>query len=486
LSGPSRRELLGGLAGLGLLSAAPAPPSTTLPRLAGSKGISADIALFQRAYETLHPGLWRYQTPGEWADRIARLSREATAATTPQAFWTAFARATAGVRCGHSYVNPYNQEGAWETFVATSRTRLPFSFRWINREMVVLERAPAHLALVPGARVSTLATEADVSLIRRMLPLARADGHNEAKALMNMSVPGTPGQIDNFDLMWLADVPEGGPVRLLVEAPRAEPALIDVPLLSQAEVRPPSEPRDAAPGWTVRHEGDATILTMPGWALYNSSWDWKAFIDSSVDDAIARGSTRLVVDLRGNEGGLDCGDWLIARLVDRPFAMPGWERRVRFRTVPADLIPHLDTWDRSFDRLGVDARGPDSQGFYTLPPSGREAIAPRGKCFAGRLFVLTDPDNSSATFGFAQAVQSGGLGQLVGEPTGGNQRGINGGAFYFFRLPESGLEVDLPLIGTFPPRPAPDAGLLPDIPAPTTRASLFTGRDPAMEAALKA
>lgn len=482
----ARRALLGGIAGLGLAANAPAPRQAALPRLPGRTGIAADVALFQRAYETLHPGLYRYQTPGEWADRIARLRQEAMAAATPQAFWTAFARATAAVRCGHSYVNPYNQQEAWEAFVTESRTRLPFAFRWINREMVVLAPSTVHPALVPGARVSTLAGEADGSLIARMLPLARADGHNEAKALMNMSATGTPGQIDSFDIMWARHLPEGGPMRLLVEAPRAEPVLIDLPLRTQAQARPPQPARDVSPGWSVRHQGDATLLTMPGWALYNSSWDWKGFIDSSIDAAIERGSARLVVDLRGNEGGLDCGDWLIARLVERPFALPTWQRRVRFRAVPADLLPHLDTWDRSFDRLGEDASGPDAQGFYQLPPSGRESIAPRGRRFGGRLFVLTDPDNSSATFTFAQAVQSGGLGQLVGEPTGGNQRGINGGAFFFLRLPESGLEVDLPLIGTFPLRPAPDAGLLPDIAAPTTRASLFAGRDPALEAALKA
>ena len=49
---------------------------------------------------------------------------------------------------------------------------------------------------------------------------------------------------------------------------------------------------------------------------------------------------------------------------------------------------------------------------------------------------------------------------LVGQPTGGNQRGITGGAFFFLRLPNSKIEVDVPLIGQYPATEQPDGGLL--------------------------
>ncbi|WP_295191670.1 S41 family peptidase [uncultured Brevundimonas sp.] len=97
---------------------------------------------------------------------------------------------------------------------------------------------------------------------------------------------------------------------------------------------------------------------------------------------------------------------------------------------------------------------------------------------------MIGPQNSSATFGFAQMVQRERLGALVGETTGGNRRGINGGAFYFLRLPATGFEVDLPLIGTFHQKPQPDTGIQPDISIPRTAEAIARGRDPVMEAAL--
>ncbi len=62
-------------------------------------------------------------------------------------------------------------------------------------------------------------------------------------------------------------------------------------------------------------------------------------------------------------------------------------------------------------------------------------------------------------------------------PTGGNQRGINGGGFFFVRLPISGLEADLPLVGFFPDGPRPDRGLHPDVRIDPTADDIAAGYD---------
>ncbi len=86
-------------------------------------------------------------------------------------------------------------------------------------------------------------------------------------------------------------------------------------------------------------------------------------------------------------------------------------------------------------------------------------------------------------FQFAYDIQRNHLGTLIGSPTGGNLRGINGGAFFFVRLPHSHIEVDLPLIGTFPDEPTPDRGLEPDIRVDQTIESITRGQDLVLRAA---
>ena len=99
--------------------------------------------------------------------------------------------------------------------------------------------------------------------------------------------------------------------------------------------------------------------------------------------------------------------------------------------------------------------------------------------------VLCDASNSSATFGFDQTCKDNGLATLIGQTTGGNRRGINGGAFFFLKLPASQLETDLPLIASFPTTPQPDAAIEPDIAVATTAQDIAVGRDPQMQAATK-
>jgi C-terminal processing protease CtpA/Prc len=100
------------------------------------------------------------------------------------------------------------------------------------------------------------------------------------------------------------------------------------------------------------------------------------------------------------------------------------------------------------------------------------------------MVALISPQNSSATFQFALKCKQSGLGTLIGETTGGNLRGINGG-YFFATLPESGIEFDVALISFSPDGPMPaDAGVEPDIAIKQSAKDIAEGTDPAMDAAI--
>jgi C-terminal processing protease CtpA/Prc len=226
---------------------------------------------------------------------------------------------------------------------------------------------------------------------------------------------------------------------------------------------------------------------MPTWALYDSKWEWKAFLHNSFDTIAARKTKDLVIDVRGNEGGLSIGDDILSHMISKDLPAEPVVRRVRYRRVPDDLSPYLDTWDRSFFDWGESAV--DSTGdFFRLNrydnDSGGFVVRPVSPRFSGRVWVLVGASNSSATFEFARAVRQNRLGLLVGRPTGGNLRGINGGAFFFLRLPRTGIELDLPLIGQFAMGDLPDAGVKPDIRVTPTVKDIALGRDAELNAVL--
>jgi hypothetical protein len=442
-----------------------------------------DIALFRTAMEALHPGLWRYQSPDDWRERLKLLNERVRHDPAFESSWRALAGTIAGIRCGHTKVGPWNQEAPEALAILERRNRLPFRFRWRDGAMIVSEPLVEAPGLVPGARVLAIDSETDGSILRKLMPLVRADGGNDGARMANLEVrPWDAGP--DFDLLHGLGGKRSGSIRCRIEVPGAAPVDLDLPLMGE-EARP-SPRKDASAGWRVLHREDATILSMPTWAVYSGGFAWRPWLDQAIDAAIDRGSRRLVLDLRGNAGGLDeVGDAILARLIDRPLPPAPWVAKVRYRTLPEAFAPHVKSWSDRYRTLGVEATGPDAQGLLSLP-TGQPALAPGGRRFAGRLFVLVDGACASATFLFAHRVRSNRLGLVVGEPTGGSLKGINGGTIVFLTLPNSGLVVDLPLVATMAPGNVDDAPLMPDLAAPVTRASLFERRDPALEAALTA
>ncbi len=472
----SRRTVLtGGVATLAL----------PRPTFAAPVRADNDIDILRRAYGELHPGLLRYSSAREIDARLSVLDQQWRRSATLAQRYLAISRFLGTIRCGHSYANFFNQKTSVAQTLFTGKNRLPFDFRWLGNAMIVV-RDPSG-AMPPGTRIEAIDRRPPAEILTALLPLARADGANDAKRRRLLSVD-SENDYETFDIFYpmvfriedrfaiRARTPSG---KLLART--FDP--IDLETRRRQRVQKPSADPDG-PHWTISHQGKSAILKMDGWALYDSKWDWRAWLDTAFDDMVRRDTDRLIIDIRGTEGGDDCGNAIIARLIDRPFPLNDYSRRTRYRRVPDDLIPYLDTWDPSFRDWGADATRADDR-FYDLKlQSGDVAIAQKQPRFRGKVIVLTSAENSSATFQFAALIQQHRLGTLVGEATGGNLRGINGGAFFFLRLPESGLEVDLPLIGTFAKSPQPDRGILPDIAIPPTESDIATGRDAALEFAL--
>ena len=446
--------------------------------------VAQDIEILTQALK-LHPGLLRYSSQQQIAARLASLQVEWLAARDPQTRYLALSRFLAAIRCGHSYCNFYNQRKNVADELFDRATRLPFHFAWIGDEMIVTRAFDSGLPV--GTRVESINAQPAIALRRALMPYIRADGGNDAKRVSLLEVRGGDA-IETFDVFQgLIAPPVASRHRLRVRLPGGQQRAIELPAVALAARRAqmaPSPAEDDAPQWqwTMRDDGIA-VLTMPGWALWNSKWDWKAWLDARLDSL--SGARGLVIDIRGNEGGEDCGDAILARLIDTPFEPPKIEQRLRFRRTPKALDPYLDTWDDSFRTLGEGASSlPD--GFFLRPGSAEALrIEPRGPRLRLPVRVLTSPVNSSATFQFASNVRALQAGKLVGQATGGNRRGINGGCFFFVRLPASGIEFDLPLVGYFPKVPQPDAGLLPDLPIDPTITDLVEGRDPVLLAAIR-
>lgn len=477
-----RRHFLG-LAGAGAAAALFPIVGMAEGALPG-KSLRDDIAILREALK-LHPGLYRYASPAEVEGRLAALETAFVAAPDLASRYLLLSRFLASIRCGHSYCNFYNQSDAVHQELFDRPTRLPFSFRWVEGQMVVTRGGRS--GLPAGTVVERINDVAAPELLAALMPYARADGSNDGKRRSLLAVQNLD-TYETFDIFQgLLFAPRGPAHRVAVRLPDGTARALELPVISLAERRSVLTPRpsDDRPIWNWEMRGDGiAVLTMPDWAMYQSKWKtWREWLAERF--ASLRGAKALIVDIRACEGGEDCGDEILARLSDRDLRFPADQQRVRYQRTPAALDPYLDTWDNSFRTLGVGGR-PLPGGFFERPGVGGDlTIAAKGPKIPVPVAALIGPVNSSATFQFAMRGKRTGLVKLFGATTGGNLRGINGGAFFFVKLPASGIEFDLPLVGYFPGTPQPDAGVTPDVVVPDTISDIASGRDRTMEAAME-
>jgi Peptidase family S41 len=486
----NRRAFLGRGASLAVATSAIIPTTAT----ASSKSVS-DIALVREILTTLHPGLYRYNSPKNIDGELDRLEQQWVQQPALAARYLNLSRFLATIKCGHSYANFFNQSKSVTDELFDRKSRLPFSFKWIGEQMVVLQDQSGTGSLPRGTLVKAINGVRVKDMLARLLPYSRADGNNNGKRRALLSVSGAD-QIETFDvfhgLIYGTSSSDGreprrGYHRVRVRLPgKMNDEEIDLPALTLLQRQSFITARDYRGDspvweWTMRDDGIA-VLKMDGWAMYNSKWAWEAWLNDRLDSLT--GAKGLIVDIRENEGGNDCGDVILSRLAGKDIMRPAGKRLVRYRKVPAHLNPFLDTWDNSFRDWGDGVRPYNDRFFEQVGGIADPVIPAKAPRIDVPMAVLTSAQNSSATFQFAQLCKSTALGTLVGETTGGNRRGINGGAFFFARLPESGIEFDVPLIGYFPDAPQPDAGVEPDIRVAMTAAAIASGTDPQMTAAI--
>ena len=138
----------------------------------------------------------------------------------------------------------------------------------------------------------------------------------------------------------------------------------------------------------------------------------------------------------------------------------------------SDLLKNLDTYSEDLisglkNGLAASSYKKLKNGYFEVLPNEKlesfPAVTPYENNFQGKAFIITDSSNASATFQFLDYVQANKLATIVGQTTGGNKQGINGGNYFFLNLPNSKVEIDIPVYFQSPLKKQKDESIIPDI-----------------------
>jgi hypothetical protein len=464
-----------------------AQPSSS-PAELSADAARQDVRILVRALQTLHPALTKYRTQAEIDAAFARFEARGQAARTATEMYLAASELAAAIRCGHTWTNVLNQKGPIKSALLESADKLPFTLTLVENRWLILASADADVK-AGDELVSVEGIDAP-AMVSRLMPYLRADGSSDGKRLQQLNHDRL--DFSQMDILWpLLVPPVEGRYRIDVRRPDGRLDHLTVKTTTMAA-------RDAAiaaqgvppmrKDWSLRIDGEMAVLSMPGFVFRNDAFDWAAYIEKTIADLNTRKIRNLVVDIRANEGGDGAiGGKLLAHIVSQPLRFVSSQSVSTYERVPYALARYLDTWDYGFfDRTGQVEKiteGTAAGKYRYLPSDEREqVIEPAAPHFEGRVFMLIGPENSSAAFQLALLARQSREVTLVGQRTGGNFRGLNGGELAWVNLPNSGVAVDIPLLAARYTQDTPDGSVEPDVPVKHSYAARAAGRDLDMEA----
>lgn len=465
------------------------------------ESLQKDYNLIETIFRKVHPGTYRYLTEEELTANLARLKQRFSEALSTAEAYLAINEFTATIRCEHTASPLYNQSAPVSSMLHLGRDKLPFTFRWRNDRMIVLQDATADRVLPPGSEVLAINGVPAGEILHTLRKYIGSDGPSVDPVDGMLSLRGYPWRLETFDAVYhlVYPIPTTGISLSIQTGADTEPvtkAVEPVRRKDRAAIltsRYADFPAIADDLWNLEIKKDRTaVLTVgdfTGFGVGALKLDYEVFFANAFRQIAAAEVDKLIVDVRENQGGNDPIVLELSSYFDyKANKQPAFEGRMRYRTFPSSLRPYVKTWGESVPEFFEPKPGkPDDTGQYYVYPRAFTGRPTKTKpdAFTGEVVFLTSRINASLGFYLANNVRRNGMGKILGETTGGSLRGINGGNLALLRLPGTDLELDFPVLGGFATDEQPAHGVVPDVPITITAADQLRGGDPVMDAAVK-
>lgn len=440
-------------------------------RIITKEELQEDFRVLQSAYKTLHPSLYRYEAPKQVNQYFAALKAELNRDMELPEAYLVFSQFIQKLKCSHTLVNPFNQGDEVQAMILEAADKLPFLLQLVGNRFLLTNNASGNELLDGKIEIIKINGIPVKQIIDSLLTVTVTDGNNYHKQYAELNLTGI-GKFETFDTYFsLFFPPTNGVFEIeAVNLKTQDPIITTVKAISRLQRSQILAERSGqeAPSyddlWQFKViDGDIAYLKLGTFVTYKMKMDWKKFLDNAFAKINQQNIEYLVIDIRDNSGGMDeVYKYLLQFLVKRNLVVPNYIQKSKYKVVPDSIREYVSTWDDSFYDISNEV-GDMKDGFYTFKNQKDTLFIPKRKrAFQGELLLLTNGANSSATFTLARILKQSGLARVIGQPTGGNMKGTTGGRMLFLTLPNSEIEMDLPLIGYYPQSPQRNMGIIPN------------------------
>ncbi|MCG2616455.1 S41 family peptidase [Terrimonas sp. NA20] len=457
--------------------------------LIASRGISQQAPVFSveqlledhkilvTALRELHPGIYRYQSKSEFDRQEQQLRMAINTPMTEEQYYKLVMPFIAQLKCGHTKWHRKDRPDDRFPFRQDELVPLKLFFK-DNRAWVLRNYAVAD-TLAAGLEITHINGQKIDGIIAQLRGFITMDGNVQSALYqeLNQSFNGYYASFIGTTPAYTFHYKAGK------QEKRSTLPAVSLDIIKQKDVAGQNPVRPAfelsMPKASVAVLRIGRFYTNPG------ETDYYRFIDSAFQQINAAGAGNLVIDLRGNEGGVEeYGGYLFSWLAAKPFT---YYNRILVASNKESSVKKYGWFPPGMDQAYGLIK--EKNGEYYWPM--QEYLAqkdPKANAFAGKVFILTDGFSFSVTSEFASAVKTAGRAVFIGEETGGAYGGDNSGVFASITLPNTKLTTGIPLMAFYmnPQGPNPaDRGILADKVVSPAISDVLQKRDVVMERALE-
>jgi len=449
--------------------------------------LQSDAKLLWEALNELHPGLYRHTDTLALTKAYESLLQEFSSEKNEVEAFLELSSFISKIKCGHTYLNPFNQRNKIISSTLEEKVLLPFTFSIIDSKIIVENSMDASITRYD---VITHINDLEVkTIIDNICQFIKADGQRKRKKIKDLEVSMT-SEFEYFDF-YFAMVYK---FKEQVSLRKSDGSSLKINLLSKndrdskfSKKFPEAAQIDYEDLWSYEFFDDHAYLRLGTFVIWKFSMDWEKYLDDFFIELERRGIQNLIIDVRANEGGMtEVTNYLVKKLAKTEGVTTFRKPHLAYKKLSENIKPHVYTWSKWFNNTSIwTKRFGDHHRTIRFSSNKQKKIKKNPKAYQGQSYMLIDEANSSATFILAEIIKDNQYSILVGTDTGGTKKGITGGQMFFLNLPNTKIEIDIPLIGRYPLSELPDEGIKPDFTVETTLSGYLDNQDEQLEKVLE-
>ena len=453
-------------------------PQKTYP----AEALQEDLKVLWDMLEEGHGGFDRYTPASVLKKSFDEAMSGLTGPLTELDFYLRLLPLVAEIKDGHTRAQLSTPAGA---LLDDQPIIIPVGLRFLGGRTYVFRNLSSETGIKEGAELLAINGMPAGEVLSDLLSLIPSDAGIPTRKLRQLEFP------DNFGRLFALRFGRPDSYRLRLRLYQSkEVREVTVPGIKGKDVARILFERypDAAkrrPLYELTYRGTTAVLTIRGFGddPEKGSLPYPEFLKNAFRALEKKKTPNLIIDLRGNGGGMDeYGKLLFAHVMDRPF-LYYWTLETKKDRY--DLFRFTNETAKDAEDLAKPLKK-NARGWFDVlghPNSGLQK--PQYPRFTGRVAILIDGLSFSATGETTSLFHFYKKAVFFGEECGSGYYG-NSSYMVMATLPNTRIQVRMPLVlnamavDGYPK----DRGIVPNFPISPTIDDLLAGRDPVLERAL--